>query len=247
MAQMKGQIKAPKIELSDEEIANISDAEFKTLVIRMLTEMVEYGHKIEERVKVMKSEWKENAQGAKSDGKETGTQINGVGQKKVKKIQWEQNEETRIQKNEERHRNLQDNFKRSNTWITGVPEEEENQEIENLLDQIMKNFPNLAKEIDFQEVQEAQRVPKKLNKLDPRRNTPRHIIIKLPKIKDKQRILKAAREKQRVTYKGVPSHKTTSWFLKRNFAGKKGLERIIWSHERQGPTSKITLSSKAII
>ena len=65
----------------------------------------------------------------------------------------------------------------------------------------MKNFPNLAKEIDFQEVQEAQRVPKKL---DPRKNTPRHIIITLPKIKDKERILEAAREKNTVTYKGVP-------------------------------------------
>ena len=64
-----------------------------------------------------------------------------------------------------------------------------------------ENFPNLAKEIDFQEVQEAQRVPKRL---DPRRNTLRHIIIKLPKIKDKERILKAVREKERVTYKGVP-------------------------------------------
>ena len=56
MAQMKGQIKAPKIELSDKERANLSDAEFKTLVIRMLKEMVEYGHKIEEEVKAMKSE-----------------------------------------------------------------------------------------------------------------------------------------------------------------------------------------------
>ena len=64
-----------------------------------------------------------------------------------------------------------------------------------------ENFPNLAKEIDFQEVQEAQRVPKKLV---PRRNTPRNIIIKLPKIKNKERILKAAREKDTVTYKGVP-------------------------------------------
>ena len=61
--------------------------------------------------------------------------------------------------------------------------------------------PNLAKEIGFQEVQEAQRVPKKL---DPKRDTPRHVIIKLPKIKDKERILKAARGKERVTYKGVP-------------------------------------------
>ena len=64
-----------------------------------------------------------------------------------------------------------------------------------------ENFPNLAKEIDFQEVQEAQRVPKKL---DPRRNTPRHIIITLPKIKDKERILKAAREKETVTTKEFP-------------------------------------------
>ena len=63
-----------------------------------------------------------------------------------------------------------------------------------------ENFPSLAKEIDFQEVQEAQRVPKKL---DPRRNTPRHIIITLPKIKEKERILEAAREKDTVTYKGV--------------------------------------------
>ena len=60
-----------------------------------------------------------------------------------------------------------------------------------------ENFPNLAKEIDFQEVQEVQRVPKKL---DPRRNTPRDIISKLPKIKDKERILKARRGKERVTY-----------------------------------------------
>ena len=81
-------------------------------------------------------------------------------------------------------------------------EEEEEQKIENLFEQIMKgNFPNLAKEIDFQEVQEAQRVPKKL---DPKRNTPRHIIIKLPKIKDKEKILKAARQKETITYKGVP-------------------------------------------
>ena len=63
-----------------------------------------------------------------------------------------------------------------------------------------ENFPNLVKEIDFQEVQEAQRVPKKL---DPKRNTPRHIIIKLPKIKHKERTLKEARGKERVTYKGV--------------------------------------------
>ena len=79
----------------------------------------------------------------------------------------------------------QDILKRSNIWIIGVPEgEEEEQNIENLFEQIMKeNFPHLAKEIDFQEVQEAQRVPKKL---DPRRNTPRNIIITFPKIEEKE-------------------------------------------------------------
>ena len=123
-------------------------------------------------------------------------------QKEEVNVQPEQNEETRNQKHEERLRNIQDNFKHSNIEIIGVPEgEEEEQEIEKLFEKIMKeNFPNLAKEIDFQEVQAAQRVPKKL---DLRKHSPRHIIITLFKIKE-ERILKAAREKETVTYKGVP-------------------------------------------
>ena len=179
MAQMKEQSKAPEKELRDKETANLSDTEFKTLVIRMLTEMIEYGLKIEEEVKAMQSEMKRNVQGTKSEGKETRTQSNNLEQKEEINIQPEQNEETRIQKNKERLRNLQDNFKCSNIRLIGVPEGEEEQEIENLFEQIMKeNFPNLAKEIDFQEVQEAQRVPKKL---DPKKQTPRHIIITLAK------------------------------------------------------------------
>ena len=85
-----------------------------------------------------------------SEGKETGTQTNGVDQKEERNIQPEENEERRIQKNEERLRNLQDILKRSNIWIIGVPEEEEEWKIENLFEQIMKeNFPNVAKEIDL--------------------------------------------------------------------------------------------------
>ena len=157
------------MERTDEERANLSDAEFKTLVIRMLKEMVEYCHKIEEKVKAMKSEIKENVQGTNRDGTETRTQINGLDQKEEVNIQPERNEETRIQK-PERLRNLQDIFKCSNIQIIGVSEgEEEEQEIEHLFENIMKeNFPNLAKEIDFQEVQEAQRVPQKLG---PRKHT----------------------------------------------------------------------------
>ena len=81
MAQMKEQIKTPEKELSNKEIDNLSDAEFKTLVIRMLTEMVEYGHKIKEEMKAIQSEIKENIQGNNNDGKETTTQINSLEQK----------------------------------------------------------------------------------------------------------------------------------------------------------------------
>ena len=105
-----------------------------------------------------------------------------------------------------------------------MPEgEEEEQKIENLFEQIMKeNFPNLAKEIDFQEVQEAQRVPEKL---DPRRNTPRHIIIKLPKIKQKERILEAAREKETVTYKGLPIRLSAD-FSKETLQARRGWQEV---------------------
>ena len=94
---MKEQIKTPKIGLSDEEIANASDAEFKTLVIRMLTEMVEYGHKIEEKVKAIQIEIRKNIQGTKNEGNGTGTQINDLDQKEEINSQSEQNEKTRIQ------------------------------------------------------------------------------------------------------------------------------------------------------
>ena len=111
MAQMKEQIKAPeKMQLKNKEIANLSDAQFKTLGIRMLTELVEYNCKMEEKENAMKSEIKKNVQGTTYDRKETGTQINSLDQKEEINIQPEQNEETRIQKNEERLRNPWDNF-----------------------------------------------------------------------------------------------------------------------------------------
>ena len=97
-----------------------------------------------------------NILGTNSEGKEIGAQIKNL-EKKERNLQPEQNEETRIQKNKEKLRNFQDNFQRSSIRIIGVPEgEEEEQEIESLFENIMKeNFPNLAKKIDFQEVQEA--------------------------------------------------------------------------------------------
>ena len=85
-----------------------------------------------------------------------------------------------------------------------------------------ENIPDLAKEIDFQEVQEAQRVPKKL---DPRRNKPRHIIITLPKIKHKERILEAAREKDTVTYKGV-TIRLSADFSKETLQARRGWQEV---------------------
>ena len=85
-----------------------------------------------------------------------------------------------------------------------------------------ENFPNLAKEIDFQEVQEAQRVPKTLG---PRRNTLRHIIITLPKIKQKERILEAAREKDTVTYKVVPIRLSAD-FSKETLQARRGRKEV---------------------
>ena len=115
-----------------EEIANLSEAEFKALVIKILTELIELGFKIKEEIKATQSEIKQNIQGTNSEGKEMGTQINNLEQKEEISIQPEQNEETRIQKNEERLRNLQDNFNHSNIRIIRVPEgEEEEQEMEN--------------------------------------------------------------------------------------------------------------------
>ena len=108
--------------LSDKEIANLSDAEFKTLIISMPTEMIEYGWKIQEEMKAIKSEMKENIQGTNSEGKESGTQINNLEQKEEINIQVEQNEETSIPKKVERLRNLWENFKHSNIQIIGIPE-----------------------------------------------------------------------------------------------------------------------------
>ena len=141
---------------------------------------------------------------------EAENQINDMEHKASKHNQSEQEEEKRIQKNEDSISTLWDNFKRSNKWIIGDQTDqmdqgqEKEQEIRNLFEKIMKeNFSNLVKEIDMQ-VQEAQRVP---NKMDAKRSTPRHIVIKMLMVKDKERILKTAKGD---SYLQRSSHKTVS-------------------------------------
>ena len=159
MAQMKEHSKASERELSEEEITNLSDGEFKALVIKVLTDLIELGQKMKKQMKDTQSEIKQNIQGTNSDRKETRTQSNDLEQKEEINIQPEQNGETRIQKSEESLTNLWDNLKHSNIRIIGVPEgEEQQQEVENLFEQITKeNFPNMVNEI-VMEIQEAQTV-----------------------------------------------------------------------------------------
>ena len=114
----------------------------------------------------------------------------------------EQNKEKRMKRIEDSLRDLWDNIKHTNILIIGFPKEEEKKKgTEKIFEEIIvENFPNMGKE-RVNQVQEAQRVPYRKN---PRRNTPRHILIKRSKIKYKGKILKAAREKQQITYKGIP-------------------------------------------
>ena len=113
----------------------------------------------------------------------------------------EQNKVKRMKKAEVSLRNLWDNIKHNNIRIIRVKKEEKKKGYETIFEEIIvENFPNMEKEI-VNQVQETQKVPYRIN---PRRNIPRHILIKLTKTKHKERILKAAREKQQVTYKGKP-------------------------------------------
>ena len=114
----------------------------------------------------------------------------------------EHNKERRMKRIEDSLRDLWDNIKCTNIRITGVPEEEEKKKgTEKIFEEIIvENFPNMGNEI-VNQVQEAYKVPLRIK---PRRNTPRHILIKLSKTKYKIKILEAAREKQQITYKGIP-------------------------------------------
>ena len=110
------------------EIANLSDAKFKTLVIRMFKELIEYSNNRYEEMKVTLSEIKKNLQGTKSEGEEARIQINNLEHKEEISTQPEQQEETRIQKNEDSIRSLWDISKCTNIQIIGMPEREEREQ-----------------------------------------------------------------------------------------------------------------------
>ena len=125
-----------------------------------------------------------------------------------------------------------------------MPEGEEREKgTEKIFQEIIaENFPNMGREA-LTQIHEGQRVPYKIH---PRRDTPRHILIKLTNIKDKEKILKAAREKKQITYKGTPVRLSADFF-NRNSTGQKGVAVYIQNDERKKPPTKITLPSKALV
>ena len=140
------------------------------------------------------TEMKTTLEGINSRITETEEQISDLEDRKAEFTAAERNKEKRMKRNEDSLRDLWDNIKRNNIPIIGVPEGEERKKgPEKIFEEIIiENFPNMGKEIIATQFQEVQRVPYRIN---PRRNMPKHIVIKLAKIKDKEKLLKAAREK----------------------------------------------------
>ena len=148
------------------------------------------------------NETKNSLEGIKRRITEAEEWISDLEDKIVEITTKELNKEKRMKRIYDSLRHLWDNIKHTNIRITGVPEEEEKKKgTEKIFEEIIvENVPNMGKEI-VNQVQEAQRVPYRIN---PRRNMPRNIRVKLSKVKYKQKILKATREKQQIIYKGIP-------------------------------------------
>ena len=154
------------------------------------------------------NEIKNTLEGANSRITEAEDRISEVEDRMVEINEAERKKEKRITRNEDNLRDLWDDVKHPNIQIIRVPEEEDKEkDHEKILEElIVENFPKMGKEIDTQ-VQETQRVS---NRINPRQNTPRHILIKLTKVKHKKKTLKAAREKQQITHKGIPIRMTAN-------------------------------------
>ena len=145
---------------------------------------------------------KNSLEGINSRITEAEERISDLEEKIVEITTAEQNKEKIRERIEDSLRDLWENIKCNNIRIIGVPEEEEKKKgTEKIFEEIIvENFPNMGKEI-VNQVLEAQRIPYRIN---PRRKMPRHILVKQSKIKYKQKRLKATKEKQQITYKGIP-------------------------------------------
>ena len=208
---MKEQGKNPPDQTNEEEIGSRPEKEFRVMIVKMIRTLGNRMEKTQETfnkdLEELKSrqtminttinEIKNSLEGINSRITEADEWISDLEDKIVEITTAEQNKEKRMKRIEDSLRDHWDNIKCTNIRIIGVPEEEEKKEgTEKIFEEIIvENFPNIGKEI-VNQVQEAQRDPFRIN---PRRNTPRHILIKLSKIKYKEKILKTARGKQQIT------------------------------------------------
>ncbi|KAI5938740.1 LINE-1 retrotransposable element ORF1 protein [Manis javanica] len=206
------------------DLTSPPEKEFKIKIMNMLTEMQrKMQEQSDEMQRKMQKQWdelwreitdvrkeitevKQTLEGFISRMDKMQEAIEGIEAREQERIEADIERDKRISRNETTLRELCDQSKRNNIHIIGVPEQEERGKgIESLFEEIIaENFPKLGEEI-IEQTMELHRTP---NRKDPRRTTPRHIIIKMARIKDKERVLKAAREKK-VTYKGKPIRLTS--------------------------------------
>ena len=230
-SNMKKYIKSPEQKESNKytennpkenEIYNLNDDDFKTAIIKILNELRENSDrqlnefrsyvtkefdtikKNQTEILEMKNtieEIKKNLDALNSRADNMEERISNLEDGNIELLQAEEEREARLKRNEETLRELSDTIRRCNVRIIGIPEGEEKEKgAENLFKEIMaENFPNLVREMDLQ-VTEANRSP---NFINARRPTPRHIVVKLAKVNDKEKILRTARQKK-LTYKGTP-------------------------------------------
>ena len=204
MSQMKGQDKTPEKQLNEVEIGNLPEKEFRIMIVKMIQDlrkrmeakiekMQEMFTKDLQELKNKQTEMNNTLEGINSRITEAEERINDLEDRMVEITATEQNIEKRMKRNEDSLRDLWDNIKCTNIHIIGVPEGEEREKgPEKIFEEIIaENFPNMGKEI-VNQVQEAQRVPGRIN---PRRNIPRHIVIKLTNIKNTDKIFKATKGK----------------------------------------------------
>ena len=225
--QVKEQDKCPPNQTKEEEIGNLPDKEFRIMIVKMIQnleiKMESQINSLETRIEKMQerlnkdleeikksqyimnnaiNEIKNTLEGTNSRITEAEDRVIEVEDRMVETNEAEREKEKKIKRNEDNLRDLWDTVKRPNIQIIGVPEEEDQKkDHEKIFEEIIvENFPKMGKEIITQ-VQKTQGVP---NRINPRRNTPRHMLIKLTKIKRKEQILKAAREEQQITHKEIP-------------------------------------------
>jgi len=215
---MKEQTRNTEVQTNKEEIGKLPEKEFRIMIVKMIKNLEGKMEKMQESInkdlEELKNKYtetnntvteiKNTLEGINSRISEAEERISELEDNMVEITSEQNNKVKRMKRTEDSLGELWDNIKCNNIRIIGVPEEEEKKkEYEKIFEEIIvENFLNMEKEI-VNQVQEAQRVPYRIN---PRRTMPRHILIKLTKTKPKERILKAAREKDHVTCEGNPMH-----------------------------------------